>query len=372
MGIPLTYQVLTNLNCNLDCSYCYERKNSRRNTPEDIRLFLEILFKRDKEKDNEVVVDVIGGEPLLYPDLIEEVCGNAVRLSKEYDKKMYINISTNGTQFNREEVREVLLKYKDWINMGISIDGPKDVHDRNRILKDGSGSYDLIMENLPWLFKHFCKKKLGVKATFTNATMPRYAECVKHIFSLGFVEVGANLVYEEVSDSKVILPQLLEVADFLADNPGLVVQQLPATLIADDSAERNHNYCGSCEFMTCLGFDRKVYGCNRFCTMGDRGTPIGILSENGIEAINNGFVQEVINQWREYPDECMKCHYKMTCPSCAAAPYEEGDVKEYLNEKRMCGWTHAVVLARNYLANKIKQKGGGIDTSTCCSGNHPD
>lgn len=370
--IPVTYQILTNLNCNLDCHYCYERKNPRRNTPEDIELFLEKVFHRDKDKDAEVHVEIIGGESLMYPALVDCAYSKARELAQEYGKTLRMSISTNGTLLGKPEVREVLLKHRQFLNIGISIDGPKDVHDANRIYVNGGGSYDEVVANLPWLFKHFCQPKLGVKATFTNETMERYAECVKHLFGLGFNEVAANLVYEEYADDSVILPQLMEVADFLVDHPHLNLLQLPrnAPIPTTIDPDNDRNYCGSCQFMECLGFDRKVYGCNRFCTMGERGVPVGILTDEEIVPINQTFKQEVINQWQEYPQECVECNLKATCASCAAAPYEEGDVRAYLAQKRMCGWTHAVVLARHYLT--MKSKGGLIARSDCDAGKHPD
>lgn len=366
MSVTLTYQILLNLNCNLDCFYCYESKNSKVNKQEYIKDYLAYCFERDKEREADIVVDLIGGETLLYPNLVDFTCQEARFLAQQYDRKLTINISTNGTTLGREDVREVLLRHKRFLSMGISIDGPKDIHDKYRITNDGKGSYGTIVENLPWLFKHFCQSKLGVKATFTNETMHRYAEAVKHIFGLGFREVAANLVYEEIADGEVILPQLMEVAEYLAENPQLILQQMPRDMpIRRHLETRSANYCGSCEFMTCLGFDGLVYGCNRFATM-EEDRISGVLVDGVISPCNEEFVQEVINQWQEYPEECMECPVKMFCPSCVAAPYEEGDVKAYLAEKRMCEWTYSLSLARNYLYSikKEKQLVGKCDCST--------
>lgn len=363
--IPMTYQILTNLNCNLACSYCYECRNNKVNTKEKITEFLQACFERDKDKDCTVFVELIGGESLLYPDLVDHIVNETIELSEKYGKKINgIGLSTNGTLLDKPEVQEVLLKHRRYINIGVSIDGPEDVHDKHRRYIDGRGSYKDIIKNLPWLFVNFPKCRVGVKATFNHETADRYAESVIHLIELGFRKISANFVFEEKVEGKPVLTQLLKIADYLIDNDlmdKVEFFQLNRIDLKNFNIfkfrQEDKNYCGSTVYMTCLGFDGKVYGCNRFCTMNKENMEIGELEDTNIKITNQKLIDEVACQYKLRPEECVKCELRNFCPTCAAAPYEEESVEEYLKEKRMCDWTYAISIVRHYCHLKLNQKG---------------
>lgn len=349
-----TYQILTNLTCNLRCSYCYENMNQRVSTEDEIYSFLDACFDRDKDDDSfeEVFVEVIGGESLLVPELVDFICVTTIQMSFKYKRKIGgVGITTNGTTLGDKRVREILLNHRNILQIGVSIDGTKENHDKYRVNEKGEGSYDTIIENVPWLIANF---NHGVKATFTNETFDTYAEGVINLIELGFKSVAANLVYEEVSDGDECLKQLLIIADYLLEKNDDTISffQLNNDFEKFDpfnTIDEKRNYCGSCKYMTCLGFDGNIYGCNRFCTMGKPDMEIGKLVDGKIEITNEGLIEDVSNQYQLWDGDCATCNLKSYCPSCVAAPYEEDSVQAYIDEKRMCGWTFAQALVRSYI-----------------------
>lgn len=92
--------------------------------------------------------------------------------------------TTNGTMLN-DEMKKWFHEHRDTFYLGLSIDGTADVHNHNR-----SGSFDSIdtkffADNWP---------EQGVKMTISKYSIPRLAESVKYIHSLGFQKVrGVNL-----------------------------------------------------------------------------------------------------------------------------------------------------------------------------------
>lgn len=142
--------------CNLDCTYCYylEKKNmypgkSKYILDEDL---LEI-FIRDYIKAQDVpVVSFVwqGGEPTM---LGVDYFRKAVELQKKYagNKRIENSFQTNGTLLTDEFCQ--FFKENDFL-IGISIDGPKALHDYYRKNKQGEPSWDKVMQGIGLLKKY--------------------------------------------------------------------------------------------------------------------------------------------------------------------------------------------------------------------------
>ena len=141
--------------CNLRCTYCMYgdhypdfRKHStllmKSNTAKrSIDFFLERC-----KKDEPVSIGFYGGEPLINFDLIEFCLTYASQQYPSKHQHLGFTMTTNGTLLNSEAV-DVLQEYN--VMLAISLDGPKDIHDHNRIASDGSGSFNKIVRNLRYL-----------------------------------------------------------------------------------------------------------------------------------------------------------------------------------------------------------------------------
>lgn len=142
--------------CNLDCTYCYylEKKNIYPGKAL-FRLDEELLevFIRDYIAAQDVpVVSFVwqGGEPTM---LGVEYFRKAVEIQKKYAGKKRIENSfqTNGTLLTDEFCE--FFKENEFL-IGISIDGPKALHDHYRKNKSGEPSWDKVMQGIGLLKKH--------------------------------------------------------------------------------------------------------------------------------------------------------------------------------------------------------------------------
>lgn len=366
--MPLSIQILTNLNCNLACTYCYECKGRGRNDVRAIKRFIRARYKETetRDTDREVILEFIGGESLLYPDLLDDICEYTAALHKEFSctGPLTVSLSTNGTLIAEEEdVQEFLLKWRPYI--GFSIDGTKEIHDACRIDTGGNGSYDRAVAGWRWAQDHLCPRRMGVKATYCHETIGRWAEGVINLIELGFVDIAANVVFEEVwtlEDAGVIAGQMFRVVDYLfehnLENKVHIFQlnnaQVDMHSYGVEFHKKTQNHCGTCTHMRCIGFDSDVYGCNRFCTM-SKPIPIGYVSsdEARIEITEQAFCEEVARQYEVWPQECKDCQYGEQCPSCSAIPYEQDGPKAFFARKPQCGFTHAMVAARLYFRKRL-------------------
>lgn len=144
-------------NCNLRCEYCVysgkynQREHQNRKMTFDIaKKGIDFLLAHSKERDN-IYIGFYGGEPMLEMDLIKK-CVKYAKMVFE-GKKIFFNYTTNGTLFT-EEILDFIVENN--FNIMVSVDGPKDIHDKFRkFARNGQGSYDILIHNLKWIKRKY-------------------------------------------------------------------------------------------------------------------------------------------------------------------------------------------------------------------------
>lgn len=96
----------------------------------------------------EIGIGFYGGEPLIEFELIKEIVAYAKEVFT--GKPILFSMTTNGSLLNEEIIK--FLK-ENGFNLMISLDGPKEVNDQNRIFPDGSGTFDVVMNNIKLIAK---------------------------------------------------------------------------------------------------------------------------------------------------------------------------------------------------------------------------
>ncbi len=143
--------------CNLDCSYCYylskstlpEGSRSGRMSEQTLELFIRQYI--DGVTGKEVVFSWQGGEPTLRGLAFFQ---RVVELQKKYAKpgqSVQNDLQTNGTLLDDEWCH--FLKENRFL-LGLSIDGPRDIHDQCRTTKSGEASFDKVMNAVALLKRH--------------------------------------------------------------------------------------------------------------------------------------------------------------------------------------------------------------------------
>ena len=147
----LTLQVTQN--CNLRCAYCCytgekynNREHSNKTMPFEIMKQSVDFLMQHSTNSPKVDIGFYGGEPLLEFQKIRKLIGY---IEERYPyKKITYSMTTNGTLFNTENIQFLIEKN---INVMISLDGPRELHNINRVYANGQGSFDKIMENLSFI-----------------------------------------------------------------------------------------------------------------------------------------------------------------------------------------------------------------------------
>ena len=138
--------------CNLDCNYCYYLDKSEIYGGKEPRMSLEMLeavIQAYIEANDvpEVQFNWHGGEPLV---LGLDFYRKAVELVRKHagDKTVHHTIQTNGTLLTREWT--AFFRENGFL-VGISLDGPRDIHDKYRKDKGGAPTFDRVIRGLALL-----------------------------------------------------------------------------------------------------------------------------------------------------------------------------------------------------------------------------
>jgi uncharacterized protein len=131
--------------CNLRCSYCYADAGAElKRMPRE--LMFRVVEKSIREIPNQVLtIDFLGGEPFLLFDEILEVIVHGRSLADSLGKRVEWIMQTNGTMLTRERARKLRALQ---VGVGVSIDGPRHLHDRYRPRAGGTGSWEEVFRNL--------------------------------------------------------------------------------------------------------------------------------------------------------------------------------------------------------------------------------
>lgn len=160
--------------CNLDCAYCfYLEKQALYGKGKDFRMSDEVLaaFIRSYISNQPTpVVEFVwqGGEPtLLGLDFYRRV----VELQRPFVKTKTItnSLQTNGTLLDDAWCR--FLKQYNFM-VGISLDGPREIHDRYRRDRQGNGSFVAVMRGLKLLQKHGVEYNVMASVARETANSP--------------------------------------------------------------------------------------------------------------------------------------------------------------------------------------------------------
>ena len=105
----------------------------------------------------------------------------------------------------------------DWLDahrfgLSISIDGPKAIHDRNRLTVGGQGTYETVRRKAERLLARYHARPVGARVTLTHGTT-EVERIWDHLFNeLGFAEVGfAPVTSGDISTFNLTGAELVEV-----------------------------------------------------------------------------------------------------------------------------------------------------------------
>jgi uncharacterized protein len=169
--------------CNLSCKHCYITQNKGVISLNILKKFLKFL-KQNNLLTSEEKICFIGGEPLLYKEILRDL----INLVKEKYPELKIEVSSN-LSFPFNEIKDIIIDPKVMVHT--SLDGTKSTHNKTRVLKEGN-SFELVIENLKELVKY--KDQIQVIYTFNpNHEERNFVEFVKLLLEINPSKWKINL-----------------------------------------------------------------------------------------------------------------------------------------------------------------------------------
>ena len=141
--------VLTTYACNFGCVYCVEEGLPKappmtESAAEVAAGYIIDQFRRFGSRA--IALAFYGGEPLLNMTAVRTVARMLKRFSEIEAAPFGFELSTNGSLLTPAVVEE--LKALGLAGAKITLDGPRDVHDRYRPFRNGRGTFDVLLENI--------------------------------------------------------------------------------------------------------------------------------------------------------------------------------------------------------------------------------
>ena len=131
--------------CNFRCTYCYENFEKPKMSKETVENIKGYLL-RNVSRIKKLSIDWFGGEPLCAVNLIEEIMQYCKDTFKKVGTPVISTMTTNGYLLTPELILK-LIKL-NIVGYQITIDGVERIHDKQRKLYNGEGTYKQILGNL--------------------------------------------------------------------------------------------------------------------------------------------------------------------------------------------------------------------------------
>ena len=178
----LRVTVLTTLQCNFACDYCFQgdhgdyNKFAAKMTLETAARVVDWAKGRlDALRPQTFVLTLFGGEPLLNLPVAYYLAEQLWNASVERGVRMHVNVITNGLLLTPEVVDRLAPYGLNAVK--VTLDGDHDTHNRMRPLRGGQGTFDKIIENVRsgrWEMPHLDRRQLRRNLRRELSGAPRF------------------------------------------------------------------------------------------------------------------------------------------------------------------------------------------------------
>jgi len=304
--------------CNLNCRYCFYLDKTQQPVMNDDTLEVFIRQHIEAQPGDDVQFAWQGGEPTLCGlDFFRRVAALQQRYAG--DKRIYNAFQTNGILLNDEWCQ--FFKQHGWL-VGISIDGPPELHDAFRVSRSGKPTHHKVLQAIECLKAHQVEFNLLVVVNRLNSQHPR--QLYRYLRGLGtpflqFIPLLEMNDHHQLDENSVPAERwgafLCEVFDvWVREDVGRVFVQLfdSALGVWNGFSSQMCSLSETCGHAFALESNGDVYQCDHYVYPSFR---LGNIHQTTLSAINACVEVAAFGQHkkRSLPEECKACSALKLC-----------------------------------------------------------
>jgi uncharacterized protein len=356
-GEELHITVLTTLQCNFACGYCYQGDREDFNQFAD-KMTLEtaarvaewIERELDRLRPAKFAMTFFGGEPLLNLPVVYELADRTWNATQARGITQTLSIITNGLLLTEDVVDR--LEPRGLRGVKITLDGDRDTHNRMRPLRGGQGTFDRIVENIRRVAH---RTRISIGGNFDETSADSFPALIDYIAKQDFADQLVRVNFKPiVRDQPPPQPSLKGMLPLIPISDG--GKPLGGTCMTSAGAGGGST-CDHCSFldekMAFLREETRRRGlpgptgvpggpCHvhheNAHTIGPDGSLYACPGFTGEKALSTGHISGQTDSWRESNRRkfdsldpwkaCGDCAYMPTCAGgCLTASYSQlGDV----------------------------------------------
>jgi uncharacterized protein len=308
--------------CDLACRYCYDfraetysLRMSEETAQQAIRQALDCAGP-------ELRVLFHGGEPLLAFDQIQQLVPFAKAEASRAGRQVTFSVQTNGLHFSPEVVDFLLAEN---FVIGISIDGPREVNDRDRVDHRGRGRTAEIEETLA---RHpRLRAVAGVLTTITGRNADRLLETAEYVAQLGverwettlFQPLGraAGRSADFVPETSAVIQSYLELFDAVESgrfdqmSVGPVLRYVRNVLSEERRSMCLCDGCGAASELVTINVDGTIQACD---SIGDANLNLGKIDSMTVDrALEVPVAERIRRRCTTVLSPCQRCDWRHFC-----------------------------------------------------------
>ncbi len=297
----LSLTIATTLDCNMNCYYCFEKKNQQYLSTDVADKIINYIFERlSSGQFKKLLIVWTGGEPLLNKNIIEYISTPIIQFCSDKEIEYHGSIITNGLLLNEETVK--FLKNMHVRDGQVTVDGLEKTHNERRLSVDNLNSFQIIIDNIKTAYKYL---SIGIRVNIDCNNKNEIKDLLDYLYKSLDYNNNNNLsvILAQVNGCTTTLPEQ-EYFEFLRDIFNMH--------ITDSKLEKNYpvplNFaCGvQCKDSLVIAPDGYVYKC--WEEIGIKEFSIGTIEKiNDDCKINQKYLADM------WPIECDGCTYLPMC-----------------------------------------------------------
>lgn len=222
----LAMHILPTTACNFKCPYCYQSGIEQIHFLDEEKLKQTLKYIKKYLEINHIEKSTVvlhGGEPTMYWDAVTNLLPSLDKIFKENEVSYSLQIVSNGYKLTKEKAD--YLSNFNWKRFQVTLDGPEEIHNKRRILKNDGKTFRQIIANIEYILKNDYLQKVSLRINYDKNNIeyiPEFLEEIKDKFGTDRIALSLGFISKTIDDT--------EANDYIKEN-GILESEIKDTYI---------------------------------------------------------------------------------------------------------------------------------------------